>query len=173
MHRIPRLTITLAAGSGLLLGGCSLPDGEFPSLAKRPYETGAPIADPPMEPETLSTSLPDSLRIRLDALLARHGVAETAFRSALPAARQAAQSGANAAAGSESWVVAQMEVSRAEQKRADSLAALAETDLLVSAERDRGADAGLIALMTPYQEKIRREVEAQTAIIVALSNLPG
>lgn len=173
MHRIPRLTIALVTGSGLLLGACSLPEGEFPSLAKRPYETGAPIGELPTEPEILSTSLPDSLRAQLDALLARHAAAEAAFRSALPAARQAVQSGAGAAAGSESWVIAQMEVSRAEQKRTDSLAALAETDLLVAAERDRGADAGLIALMAPYQEKIRREVEAQTAIIVALSDLPG
>lgn len=173
MHRINRITIALVTGFGLLLGGCSLPEGKFPSLAKRPYETDAPITEPPMEPEILSTSLPDSLRTQLDALLAKHTAAETAFRNALPAARKAAQSGAGAAIGSESWVIAQMEVSRIEQKRTESLTALAEADRLVSAARDKGADAGLIALMTPYQENIRRAVEAQTAIIVELSKFPG
>lgn len=173
MHRVNRLTIALSAASGLLLGGCSLPEGKFPSLAKRPYETDAPIAEPPMEPEILSTSLPDSLRAQLDALLTRHQAAEAAFRSALPAARQAAQAGAGAPSGSEAWVVAQMEVSRVEEKRTDSLTALAETDRLIAGEREKGADQGLIALMAPYQEKIRSEVEAQTAIIVELSSLPG
>jgi len=173
MHRVNRTSLALAACLSLLATACSLPEGEFPSLAKRPYETADPVAEPPTAPETLSTSLPDSLRIQLDALVAQHVTAEAAFRAGLPATRQAAQSGAASAPGSEGWVVAKMELSRLEKLRADSLAALAGLDRLVSGERDRGADAGLVALMAPYQEKVQQGVDAQTAILVELANLLG
>lgn len=173
MQRVNRTLLALLAGSSLSLGACSLPEGEFPSLAKRPYETADPVGEPASEPQILSTRLPDSLRAQLDELVAKHAAAEAAFQTALPAARQAAQSAAGAAAGSESWVQAQMEVSRLEEKRSDSLSALAEIDRLVAVERDKGADEGLVALMVPYQEKVRRAVEAQTALIVELTNLIG
>jgi hypothetical protein len=173
MDRVNRSNFGLMIGASLLLGACSMPEGDFPSLSKRPYESADPIAEPPSEPVALSTSLPDSLRNSLSALTAKHDAAEAAFRSALPAARQAAQSAAGSASGSEGWVNAQMELSRLEKKRADSLAALAEIDRLAAVERDKGADDGLTALMAPYQEKVRREVEAQTAILVELTNLIG
>ncbi len=173
MDRVNRTLLALLAGFSLSLGACSLPEGEFPSLAKRPYETADPVAEPASEPQVLSTSLPDSLRAQLDGLVGKHAAAAAAFQTALPAARQAAQSAAGAAAGSESWVQAQMEVSRLEEKRSDSLSALAEIDRLVAVERDKGADEGLVALMTPYQEKVRRAVDAQTALIVELTNLIG
>jgi len=173
MHRVNRKTICLLLGSSLLLGACSLPQGEFPSLAKRAYESDDPIVEPPADAEILSASLPDSLRGQLQALVSRHETADAAFRNALPAARQAAQLGSGAAEGSESWVVAQMEISRLETLRSDSLAALAEIDRLVAAERDKGADEGIIGLMAPYQENVRKDVDAQTRNIVELSNLPG
>lgn len=173
MHRVNRKNITLLAGFSLLLGACSLPEGEFPSLAKRPYESADPVAEPPAEPASLSTRLPDSLRTQLEALVARHNAAEAAFRAALPATRQAAQSAAGSATGSETWVVAQMEISRLEEKRSESLAALAEIDRLVTGERDKGADAGLTALMEPYQQAVQREVDEQTGILVDLARLTG
>ncbi len=173
MVRVNGIAITLLLGTGPLLAACSMPEGDFPSLSRRPYETADPIAEPPDRPAVLSTALPASLRQSLSALTAKHDAAEAAFRSALPAVRQAAQSAAGSATGSESWVNAQMLLSRLEKQRADSLAAMAEIDRLVAVERDKGADEGLIALMAPYQEKVRREVEAQTAVIVELTNLIG
>ena len=173
MHRVNRTLLALIAGACLSLGACSLPEGEFPSLAKRPNETTEPVAEPASEPQILSTRLPDSLRTQLERLLGKHETADSAFRAALPAARQTAQSAAGSASGSENWVVAQMEVSRLEEKRSDSLSALAEIDQLAAGERDKGADAGLIALMAPYQEKVRRAVDAQTEEIVKLTNLIG
>lgn len=150
-----------------------MPDGDFPSLSKRPFENVGTITEPPSSPTPLSTSLPDSLRRNLLALVAQHDAAEAAFRVALPTARQAAQSASGSASGSEGWVNAQMELSRLEKKRADSLTALADIDRLVATERDKGADDGLTALMAPYQERVRREVEAQTDILVELTNLIG
>ncbi len=156
-----------------LLGGCAMEDANFPSLAKRPYESSDPIAEPPSEPEILSTSLPDALRAQANAIVARSDAADAAFQGALPATRQAARAAAGAATGSERWVAAQQEVSRLEKRRAGSLTALAELDKLVAAERDKGADSGLVALLTPFQEKVRRDVEAQTAAVVELTNLIG
>ncbi|MGL5837054.1 MAG: hypothetical protein ACRCY3_00980 [Sphingorhabdus sp.] len=166
-------TILSIAGLGLCVTGCSLPQGDFPSLAKRPYETGDPIAEPPSQPRIVSTSLPDALRNPINALVARHETAEAAFRDALGATRRNAQAAAGSAVGSERWVSAQLELSRLEKKRAGSLDALAEIDRLIAAERDKGADAGIIALLEPSQEKVRREVDAQTAIVVELTNLIG
>jgi hypothetical protein len=173
MDRVNRNIFALLIGIGPLLAACSMPDGNFPSLSKRPYETADPIAEPPSTATSLSTALPDSLRDSLSALTARHEAAEAAFRVALPAVRQAAQSAAGSVPGSEGWLNAQMELSRLEKKRADSLAALAEIDRLVAAEREKGADDGLTALMASYQERVRREVEAQTDILLELTNLIG
>jgi hypothetical protein len=173
MDRVNRNIFALLIGVGSILGACSMTEGDFPSLSKRPYENADPIAEPPSTATSLSTALPDSLRDSLSALTARHEAAEAAFRGALPAVRQVAQSAAGSIPGSEGWVNAQMELSRLEKKRADSLAALAEIDRLVSARRDKGADDGLTALMAPYQERVRREVEAQTDILVELTNLIG
>jgi hypothetical protein len=173
MLHLNQRNIVFLIGCSLLTGGCAMQQGDFPSLAKRPYESKDPIADPVGQPATYSTSLPDSLRNQLNSIAARHDAAEAAFRGALPVARQAAQSAAGSAMGSEGWVKAQMELSRLEKKRADSLAALAEIDRLVTSERDKGADVGLIGLMAPVQQRVQREADAQTAILEELTRLIG
>jgi hypothetical protein len=57
--------------------------------------------------------------------------------------------------------------------RADSTAALADIDKLIAAERLRGSDAGVIGLMEAYQQRVQRAVEAQTAVIMELTNRIG
>lgn len=169
MPRVNRTPFIVIILSSMLAGGCSLPKGEFPSLAKRPYESSDPIAEPPAEPAQLSTTLPEALQAQLGAVEARHRAADAAFAAALPATRAVAISAAGSAMGSEAWVNAHLQLSRLEEKRADSLGAQAEVDGLIAAERLRGADAGIIALMEPYQQRIQAGVEAQTAALEELA----
>lgn len=173
MNRVNRISLAILSVASLLAGGCSLPQGDFPSLAKRPYESSDPIAEPPAEPAQLSTSLTDEVQGRLSALESRHSIADAAFLKALPSARAVAKAAAGAPTGSESWVDAHLQVTRLEKTRADSMAALSDIDQMIAAERLRGADAGTIGLMEAYQQRVQRAVEAQTAAIVELANQIG
>lgn len=158
---------------GLLLGGCASLEGEFPSLSKRPYESADPLAVPEAAPAPVSTSLPAALQTQVDALLQRARAAQSAYEAALPTARNAAQGAAGSAVGSEAWVNAHMLVSRADSARADAVAALGEIDRLIAGEREKGADVGLVALLSAPQAQIAALVNAQTAEIDRLSRLIG
>ncbi|RDV05944.1 hypothetical protein DXH95_00340 [Sphingorhabdus pulchriflava] len=173
MSRVNRPTHSLPVIAALLLGGCSLPDGEFPSLAKRPYETDNPVVEPPAESEQLSTALPEELAGLVDQMMARHQRAESAFRGALGRTRQLVQSAAGSATGSESWAVAQVELSRLDSLRGDSVAALSDLDALISAQREKGIDSGLLRLLDRPKSVIANDVAAQAAEIEALSRLLG
>jgi len=173
MPRVNRIAFAALIVSSLLAGGCSLPKGEFPSLAKRPYESSTPIAEPPAEPAQLSTALPEALQAQLAGIEARHRAADAAFDAQLPATRTVVATAAGSPMGSEAWVNAHLQISRMEKKRADSLAALAEIDGLITAERLRGADGGIIALMEPYQQRVQAAVAAQTAALTELTNRLG
>ncbi|MBK7163012.1 MAG: hypothetical protein IPH79_11170 [Sphingomonadales bacterium] len=159
--------------AALLLGGCSLPDGEFPSLAKRSYETDNPIAEPPTEPEQLTTTIPAEITTLVDQMMMRHQKAESAFRGALIRTRQVAQNAAGSATGSESWAVAQVELSRLDSLRGDSVAALSDLDELIAAQREKGADSGLLGLLDKPKSVIANDVAAQAAEIEALARLIG
>ena len=145
--------------AALLLGGCSLPDGEFPSLAKRSYETDNPIAEPPTEPEQLTTTIPAEITTLVDQMMMRHQKAESAFRGALIRTRQVAQNAAGSATGSESWAVAQVELSRLDSLRGDSVAALSDLDELIAAQREKGADSGLLGLLDKPKSVIANDVK--------------
>ena len=126
--------------AALLLGGCSLPDGEFPLV---------------------------------DQMMMRHQKAESAFRGALIRTRQVAQNAAGSATGSESWAVAQVELSRLDSLRGDSVAALSDLDELIAAQREKGADSGLLGLLDKPKSVIANDVAAQAAEIEALARLIG
>lgn len=163
----------LASGALLIAGGCSLPKGDFPSLAKRPYETERPIEEPAAAPEAVTTQLPAEMAASLAALESRHSRADAEFRSQLGRARQLAQAAAGAASGTESWAVAQVELSRLDAARADSLAALSEVDTLIAAQRDAGADPGLLQLLGASQARIAGDVDSQRAEIERLAAIIG
>lgn len=173
MPRVNQPAYSLPVIAALLLGGCSLPDGEFPSLAKRPYETENPIAEPSTEPEHLSTTLPAEITTLVDQMMVRHQKAESTFRAALGRTRQIAQSAAGAATGTESWAVAQVELSRLDSLRGDSVAALSDLDALIAAQREKGADSGLLGLLDKPKSVIANDVAAQAAEIEALARLIG
>jgi hypothetical protein len=173
MTKTKSLYLASAAALAFLLGGCASVEGDFPSLSKRAYETDTPVEDPAQTPAPITTSLSAALKAQTDALVARAQKAHAAYESALPAASATAGSAAGSAVGSEAWVNAQMMLSRADGARADSVAALAEMDELTARERNKGADAGLIALLAKPQSQIAALVKAQTEEIDRLARLIG
>jgi hypothetical protein len=173
MYRINLTFLSLAAVASLTLAGCASVEGDFPSLAKRPYEKVNPVEEPVAIAETLTTQLSAELQRQIDALLSRSSAAHAAFESALPSVSSTIQTAGNFATGSESWANAHSALSRTDSLRADGVAALGEIDTLIARERENGADRGLIALLTAPQLIIAERVTAENAEIERLTQLIG
>jgi hypothetical protein len=122
-----RLSLLLAGA----LAGCA-PNGQFPSLEPRAIEREDPLAEPVRTPPVIASD--PALPARAAELLAEARRGEGEFEAALGAASAAARRAG--APGSESWVVAQQQISRAEAARAPTSTALAELDRLAT-ERAR------------------------------------
>ena len=172
MLRINQTFLPLAAFTSLTLVGCASASGDFPPLAKRPYEKANPVEDVAVA-ETLTTTLSADLQKQVDTLLSRSSVAHAAFENAVPSVRATIQSAVNPSPGSEAWINAHMVLSRTDSLRADGLAALGEVDRLVAAEREKGADTGLVALLTAPQKTIAERVNTENAEIERLAQLIG
>ncbi len=157
----------------LILPGCGKMQGEFPSLAKRAYELENPVAEPDANPGPVTTVLPAELKAQTDSLMARSRAAHAAYQSALPSAQSAVQSASNAGTGSEAWVNAHMVLSRADTARADGMAALAAMDQLISKQREAGADAGLMGLLSAPQQDIAERVNSENAEIDRMAKQIG
>lgn len=164
----PKLHATACITFALALTACSTPNGNFPSLSKRPYESADPLAIPEATPETQTTSMPDRLIGVTQSLLARNRTGQSQFAAALPASRSSAQSAAGATFGSEGWAQAHVMLSRLDASRADSVAALGEIDHLIAVERDKGADKGLLALLGAVQDEIADTVAGQKDVLAQL-----
>jgi hypothetical protein len=173
MDSINRTFLPVAVIASLTLGGCASAEGDFPSLAKRPYEKANPIEEPVAVAETLTATLPADLQRQIDALLSRSSLAHAAFETSAPSLRSVIQSAGNPALGSESWINAHMTLSRTDSLRSDGVAALGEIDQLIARARDNGADSGLIALLSAPQQKIAERVSAENAEIERLTQLIG
>ncbi len=123
MMLLQRALIFLVAP--VLISGCAA-QGDFPSLAPRPYELSAkaPATDP--APPAPIASDPALLR-RVADLVDKARAGASAFNMALGQARPiiAASDGVQA---SERWIAAQMALSRVESTRAPVEAALSEID---------------------------------------------
>jgi hypothetical protein len=170
-----RISFTLMT-SILLLSGCSTPEGTFPSLAKRPFETQTAAPDPIPEPVPAPTILPTAVAAKVDVLMTRHKKAQAAYNAVLPQVQNIARNAANSPLGSEAWVNAQLEVSRLDKARADSVAAQGEFDQLVIEQDDVASTndtPSLTGLLAPYQAEIASAVTAQSAEIDRLSKLIG
>ena len=172
MHRINRTFLAFAAIASLTLGGCASTTGDFPSLAKRPYEKANPVEEAAAA-ETLTTALPADLQQQVDALISRSSIAHAAFEKAVPIVRALVQSAGGSSSGSESWINVHLELSRTDSLRADSVAALGEIDRLVAREREKGADSGLVALLTAQQQQIAERVIAENAEVERLAQQIG
>ncbi len=158
------------------LGGCSTSEGQFPSLSRRPFESGIPIEAPVVAPVPVASSLPGSFAGQVDTLQARHNRAAGAYAALLTSARQVASAARGTAQGSEAWVNAHVVISRLDHARADSVAVLAEFDNLVAKRFDaeeNGAFPLIMPLLLPVQSNIAASVAAQNAEIERLSLLVG
>lgn len=155
--------------SAILLSACSVAEGQFPSLERRPYENQAPIAAPQAPPAT--AVLPAELAAKVDALDRRHQEARAAFERDLPSIQALASRAAGSAAGTEGWVNAHLQLSRLDKVRADSVAVVREFDALIAGEGER--DSNLVPLLTDAQKPIADTVATQNAEIERLSRLIG
>jgi hypothetical protein len=173
MDSINRTILPVAVIASLTLVGCSSVEGDFPSLAKRPFEKANPVEEQAAVAEILTTTMPADLQRQVNALLTRSSAAHLAFKTSLPSLRSAIQSAGNPAPGSESWINAHMVLSRTDSTRADGVAALGEIDQLIASQREKGADAGLIALLVAPQQKIAERVNAENTEIERLTQLIG
>ena len=151
------------------LAGCSTPEGDFPSLERRAFETAAPVVEPvaPAPPTALSPDLAEKVSV----IMRKHAAASANFANALPAIRSTAASAAGRAPGSEAWVNAHLQLSRVDRLRFDSVAALSELDELI-ADQING-DSGYVVLLVDAQEAIAKDVAAQKGEIERLSKLIG
>ena len=168
--------LTCLTFAAALLAGCAMPKGEFPSLAKRPYESEDPIAEPVAIPDAVASSLPGDVAASIAALEARHAKADAAFRSMLPSVQAVAARASGAAVGSEAWADANVRLSRLDYARADSVKVVGEIDAMVAAQREADAHSGqpaLAPLMERRQRVIAESVERQDAEVNRMGAMLG
>lgn len=154
----------------VLLSGCAADEGKFPSLERRPYETANPIAEP-VAPPAAPLVLSADLAAKVDALIARHRVAQATFAKGLGAIQTVASKAAGSAAGTESWVDAHLQLSRFDKARADSVSVVREFDSLIYEQGT--SDSTLVPLLTEAQKPVADDVAAQNNEIQRLSRLIG
>lgn len=149
--------------AALLLGGCAA-QGDFPSLAPRAVESINYDEEPVREVPAVA---PDpALAAQIAALLEQARQGQSAFEAALPAAR--ASVGSAGAAASESWIAAQMAISRLESARGPTALALAELDQLALAHANRPINEGDFERLMAVVESVRAFAVAQKAEIERL-----
>lgn len=159
----------------MLLAACSSPTGDFPSLQKRAYETDDPLAEPAEIPVETATALSPAIKAKADALLSRYRSGRAAFDKGLPEIRKLAAGAAGTKPGTESWVNAHLQLSRLDKARAESVAALAGIDDLVSDTENLDINGGpaQAPLLVPIQREIAIGTTAQNDMIDQLSRQIG
>jgi hypothetical protein len=153
--KFPMLALLL---SPALLGACAQ-SGSFPSLAPRPAEraAAAPASDGPAAAEPAPRVADPALTVRLDQLVALASAQGAIARAGAPR--------------SESWIEAQLALSRLEAARSPSVTAQSDLDTLVRERNGGGAppsetDAAAIAAAA---EQIGSLIAAQNEELARLS----
>ena len=118
----------IVLGAGVLLGGCSTPSGQYPSLAPRPAEAIDPRV--PVDRPIRSGPVDPQLAAHLAALIDQAQAGDAAFREAATTAERLAASAG--APQSEGWVSAQQALSAAQAARAPTTRAMGDIDGLGS-----------------------------------------
>ncbi len=109
----------------LLLAACAAP-GTYPSLAPRPYEKAAPQMPPALPPAVSDAGL----LAQVEGAVARAEAGQGAFDAALGLADRSVAA-SDRRRGSESWIGAQMAISRLERTREPVQTALADLDSIM------------------------------------------
>lgn len=149
---------------GLSLSACAMQSGDFPSLSKRPYEDGPAIDDAATPPPAQMVALPAVLKNAVNAAVQQSNTAHQVFLKDLPKVKQSVSAARGAAPSSESWVVAQMELSSLENDRSPSVSALADIDSLYMQQLDQeytGEEKGGAALVAKFRNIIEAQVSSQ------------
>ena len=163
--------LALATVISVTLSGCAMGEGDFPSLQKRPYEDGPPLAESPLP--AITPSLSAEVQGKLDSASAQSVSAHARFQARLPNVKKRVDAARNAAVSSESWVVAQMELAALEIERSTSVEALADIDALYRIQLDRETsegESGGTKIIARQRDTVQGHVDRQQADIDAMKN---
>jgi len=152
------------------LSACSMQEGNFPSLAKRPFEDASTIVEPPAVPPVVS-SLPGPLQAAVDKAVTQSSTAHAEFLENLPGVQRRVNAAKGAAVSSESWVVAQMDLAALEIGRGPSVTALADIDALYTERLNsefESENSGGAAIIASKREQISAQVRRQQDEIDAM-----
>lgn len=145
-------------------------EGNFPSLAKRPFED-APTAVVPPSVQTIVSALPPELQTTVDEVVAMSNAAHSQFLNNLPGVERRVGLARGSAISSESWVVAQMDLAALEMVRTPSVTALADIDALyierLNSEFEQDSFGGG-AIIAEKRNQISAQVERQQDAIDAM-----
>jgi len=153
MKREAVLLLLLAATAG-----CA-PEGTFPSLAMRPEERLVTVGEP--RRPRVDPASDAALRGRAGVLLAQGRSGMRSFEASEAEAERVAR-GAGAT-GSESWISAQLQLSRLEAARAETMAALAELDRLSAGRADQATNSADFAFIEEAKAELERLAADQQA----------
>ncbi len=159
---------------GLSLSACAMQSGDFPSLSKRPYEDGPAIDDAATPPPAQMGALPAALKNAVNAAVQQSNTAHQIFLKDLPKVKQSVSAARRAAPSSESWVVAQMELSSLENDRSPSVSALADIDSIYMQQLDQeftSDEKGGAALIAKFRDAIEGQVASQQVEIDKLKSV--
>jgi hypothetical protein len=160
-----------ALGIVLLATACA-PTGDFPSLAKRPFEAGQAQTAPPAPPPIAVTISDPAALARVATALERVRGSVSPFEAGLAKAVTAVAAASGATTGSERWIEGQMAASRVEPLLEPASAALADIDaelrivLLNPASADRAA---IEAALAEASETVRTQADAVSNLVARLS----
>ncbi|PZU58432.1 MAG: hypothetical protein DI547_10285 [Sphingobium sp.] len=131
----------LISSLALLLAGCAGAPGSgtYPSLAKRPIESGLPSSPEPV-PEAPSAVADPALGADIDRLSKQARDGDAAFGAAYGDAERLARAASRSSVSSDAWVSAQVAISGLESSRNDSMSALAALDVLYADRAGAEAD---------------------------------
>lgn len=147
-------------------------EGDFPSLAKRPYEDAATNSNPVSPPASPAVAaLPGALQLAVDKAVRQSSLAHAKFLRNLSGVKRLVNNARGSAISSEAWVAAQMDLSALEIGRGPSISALADIDGMYISRLEAeyiDKDSGGAAIIAEKRELIQQQVKSQQDEIDAM-----